>query len=210
MILYLTRHGETIWNTEGRMQGRKNSDLTEKGIRQAEALKRRFADIKFDKVYSSPSERAVITAKTIVGDMPIIIDDRLMELNMGEWEGLQTSYVKEAFPELYKCYWETPHLFKVEGMETLAEILERAREFIADIMKDTDEKVLIVSHGVTLKAIMHIWEHGTAESFWGGEFFKQTAVSIIKCDARLNGLILESYDTSHLSDEDESSFLWRK
>ena len=210
MILYLTRHGETEWNTEGRMQGRKNSPLTERGLRQAEALKRRFADVKFDKVYSSPSERALITAKIIVGDMPVIIDDRLMELNMGSWEGLQISYVKEAFPELYKCYWETPHLFKAEGMETLAEILERARDFVSGIANNTAEKVLIVSHGVTLKAIMHIWESGTAENFWGGSFFSQTAVSIVKCDDRLNGLILESYDTSHLSDDEESSFSWKK
>ncbi|MCL2874135.1 MAG: histidine phosphatase family protein [Defluviitaleaceae bacterium] len=210
MLIYLTRHGETVWNTEGRMQGRQNSDLTQKGIAQAEALQQRFAFAKFNKVYSSPSERALITAGMIAGDAPVIIDERLLELGMGEWEGLQVSYVKNEFPEDYKVYWETPHLSKINGMESFTEILKRTREFISDVTATDDENILIVSHGVTLKAIMHIWENGSVEKFWDGGFFKQTAVGIVKCDKQLNGEIIKCYDTSHLSDEEESSYLWKK
>jgi len=206
MLLYLTRHGETIWNTEGRVQGRKNSDLTQKGIKQAEALKLRFENIKFDKIYSSPSERALITAKTIVGDKPIIIDERLLEMGMGVWEGLKSSYLQERFPDEYKTYWEVPHLIKIEGMESIEELLNRTREFISDVVKSGVENALIISHGVTLKAIMHIWGNGSTEKFWENGFFKQTSVSIVKCDENLNGEIIAAYDTSHLSEEEISHF----
>ena len=54
MRIYLVRHGETIWNTEGRIQGWKNSNLTEKGIEDAKALGKYLRDVDFQCAFTSP------------------------------------------------------------------------------------------------------------------------------------------------------------
>ena len=64
-IIYLTRHGQTLWNIEKRLQGRDNSPLTEEGIERAAELRDRIKDIHIDIIYSSPIERALTTANII-------------------------------------------------------------------------------------------------------------------------------------------------
>ncbi|EQB85893.1 hypothetical protein M918_16965 [Clostridium sp. BL8] len=71
--LYITRHGETLWNTEGRMQGWNDSPLTDLGIKQAEWLRDRIQDEKIDAIYSSPSNRAFKTAEIVRGGREIEI-----------------------------------------------------------------------------------------------------------------------------------------
>ena len=65
MRIYLVRHGETIWNTEGRIQGWKNSNLTEKGIEDAKALGKYLRDVDFQCAFTSPFQRAIDTTKFI-------------------------------------------------------------------------------------------------------------------------------------------------
>jgi broad specificity phosphatase PhoE len=69
--LYITRHGETIWNTEKRMQGWLDSNLTENGKKNAEALGERLKDIEFEAIYSSPSQRTKTTTELVKGDRAI-------------------------------------------------------------------------------------------------------------------------------------------
>lgn len=85
MNIYIARHGETKWNVEGRMQGFKNSDLTQRGISDARSLGESLKNIDFDYIYSSPLGRALDTAKYIRKDdsINIILDDSLKELNLG-------------------------------------------------------------------------------------------------------------------------------
>ena len=68
MKLYITRHGETQWNTEKKMQGWQNSDLTGQGIENATRLGERLKDVDFSNIYSSPLGRAMDTANHIKGD----------------------------------------------------------------------------------------------------------------------------------------------
>ncbi len=88
LTLYITRHGETKWNTEKRMQGWSDSSLTENGVKNAILLGNRLKDIEFDAIHTSPSQRTIITANLIKGDrkIPLIPDDQLKEINMGIWE----------------------------------------------------------------------------------------------------------------------------
>ena len=71
--IFLSRHGQTEWNVQRRMQGHNNSDLTELGKKQALALAEIIKNIEIDIVYSSSSLRAVDTAKLIVGDRKVTI-----------------------------------------------------------------------------------------------------------------------------------------
>ncbi len=67
--IYVTRHGETEWDVAKRMQGRKNSALTENGIVQAKQLGNRMKDLPIHAIYSSPSERTLHTAELIKGNV---------------------------------------------------------------------------------------------------------------------------------------------
>ena len=64
--VYLSRHGQTEWNVQKRMQGHNNSNLTELGIEQALALAERMRDVQIDIAYSSSSQRAVNTTKIVL------------------------------------------------------------------------------------------------------------------------------------------------
>lgn len=71
ITLYITRHGETEWNTEKRMQGWSDSNLTVKGGEHAALLGNRLKEVSFDAIYSSPSKRTELTAGLIKGDKDI-------------------------------------------------------------------------------------------------------------------------------------------
>ena len=94
MKIYLVRHGETVFNTMGVLQGWNNSDLTEKGIEVAKNLGEELADVKFDKVFSSDLKRAADTARLIVNREPETTE-LLREIDMGDWSGRHISEVIE-------------------------------------------------------------------------------------------------------------------
>ncbi|MED5101462.1 histidine phosphatase family protein [Niallia circulans] len=110
LTLYITRHGETQWNIEKRMQGWSDSDLTEKGKKNAVLLGERLKEIEFAAIYTSPSKRTVATANLIKGDrqIPIIFDDHLKEINMGKWEGKKAEYLKDSYPEAFALSFGMP------------------------------------------------------------------------------------------------------
>lgn len=141
-MLYIVRHGQTDWNKEGRNQGRTNIDINEKGIEQAEEIKEKLKDIKFDIVFSSPLERAYHTAK-IITDNEIIIDERLIERNNGEIEGK----LREEYQVDFSCEFETRF-----GIEPLYEFRKRINDFFEEIMnKYPGKNILIVTHaGVSI------------------------------------------------------------
>ena len=91
LFLYIVRHGETEWNKEGRIQGRLNSDLTSKGKKYAKLLGERLKDTEFAHLISSPSGRTLETAQLIKGnrDLPVVTDERIMEMNLGSWQGMK-------------------------------------------------------------------------------------------------------------------------
>jgi len=88
--LILIRHGETLWNTERRMQGQLDSPLTERGLWQAQQLGLRLKDEPFTTLYSSDLPRAARTAEqiAIVTGHDILTDERLRERHFGVFEGL--------------------------------------------------------------------------------------------------------------------------
>ena len=87
VTVYLTRHGQTVWNLDKRLQGSGNSELTDHGIEQAEQLKKRVDSIQLDTIYTSPLERARKTANIIRGNrnIEIIEVDAFKEISFGEY-----------------------------------------------------------------------------------------------------------------------------
>ena len=199
--LYITRHGETKWNTEKRLQGWLNSPLTEKGILQGNLLHKAVKMYKISKIYSSPSERALKTAKAARGDLDIEIEimDELKEMNMGNWEGKTLTEIKEKEPENFENYWTKPHLFVKNSGEDFTDLLMRTKKAVARILKDNHEgDILIVTHGVTLKSLLSEFTEEDFYKFWTRPVVDQASISMVEIDDNNHGTIKLYGDTRHM------------
>lgn len=199
--LYITRHGETEWNVEKRMQGWNNSDLTPKGVEHAIALGNRLGDIHIKSIYSSPSGRAMQTAKLVRGsrNIKIIQDERLKEINLGEWEGKTSAEIEEIDREGIKAFWENPHLYVPKTGESFYTVRDRVSNVINEIIKENENgEVLIVTHAVVVKTIMSIFKGHNVEKLWENPFIHGTGLSIVEVDAKEVRILAEG-DLSHVN-----------
>lgn len=177
--IILTRHGQTIWNIEGRVQGSLDSPLTEKGILQARSLAVRLRGEGIDHIYSSDSCRAIGTAEEIrceLGLATVSTNPALREFAFGEWEGLIWQDLRIANPEVFRIWDSEPHLVTTPGGENMELVTERSWKFLQQIISSHSEETLcIVTHGLTLKMLVTKalgfevhdwaktpWQHNTA------------------------------------------------
>ncbi|MBE6051513.1 MAG: histidine phosphatase family protein [Clostridium sp.] len=156
--IYLTRHGQTLWNLEKRLQGQGDSPLTEAGIEGAKLLGERLKNIDLDVIYTSPIKRALQTAKLIKGDrnIKLVEEDGLMEINFGEYEGHTEEEMLSLGrgEEISKIFNGEMDAIPPKG-ESLRMVADRVKETLDKIIeKEKDKKILIVTHGTTLKTIV--------------------------------------------------------
>lgn len=201
--LFITRHGQTKWNLEGRIQGHKDSNLTELGEKQAKWLGERLKDEDIDLIVSSASGRALRTAELVRGDRAIDIlqSDKLMEMHVGEWEGQLHSEVELHSPEEQKNLWNHPHLYKSSGGESFYQVMERVKDEIELILAEhKGKKILIVTHAIALKAILAYFENKEIKDFWSGAFMHSTCLSIIEVIEDRREIMLQG-DIAHYQEE---------
>lgn len=193
--LYVVRHGETEWNKEKRSQGRLDSALTVKGVDDARSLGARLKDTQFCQIISSPSGRTLETARLIKRERPIPLttDDRLMEIDLGHWQGKTDSEVKDLYPEAYDAYWNEPEAFAGEGGETFLQVQERLLEFLTDLEKKVKEgNVLIVTHGIVLKTLYLLCRNAPIKQLWDPPFIHGTSLTILTIENGKRELQLEA------------------
>ena len=91
MLLYIVRHGETDWNKAGKVQGRTDIPLNERGRYLAEATAEGMKDVRIDFCYTSPLIRAKETAQIILGEreIPLVEEKRIEEICFGKCEGMK-------------------------------------------------------------------------------------------------------------------------
>lgn len=198
--LYFTRHGETEWNVQKRLQGRLNSNLTENGVRDAVALGKRLIETDFEAVYASPSNRTVETANLIMGEreLPFIKDERLMEISLGNWEGRTIDEIMETEPELYHLYQERPTEFKGTG-ESFEDVRLRVESILNELERTYSScNLLIVTHGVFIKVLQTICKANSLEFVWDPPFIEGTSLTVVKIENGKRELVLEG-DISHKS-----------
>ena len=156
--IYLTRHGQTEWNVELRMQGQLDSALTELGVRQTEALGIYLSNVDFSVIYASSSARAIHSAELIRGNRPleIIPEDDLREISLGSWEGRLFSETEFLYPKMADKFWNHPEQYippNGDG-ETFEELRSRVGKKLDEIaQKHQGETILVVTHGVALKTL---------------------------------------------------------
>jgi broad specificity phosphatase PhoE len=146
MSLWLVRHGETEWSISGQHTGTTDLPLTADGELQAVAIGKLLAGRGFDRVLSSPRQRAVTTAKLAgFGDM-VEVTESLAEVDYGEYEGLTTKEIWERAPG-----WE---LFRdgSPGGETPGQVAERVDAFLSEIALP-GTNVLLFGHGHCFRSI---------------------------------------------------------
>lgn len=151
------RHGETVWNVEGRWQGHFNSPLTDKGKLQAEALAERLKAIDFNHLYSSDLGRAAETAKPIAAlkGIEIKFDQRLREKALGIFEGMTREEMNLKYPEEYQLYLKNNPDYSAPEGESSRERFNRNIVALAEIaLKHKGETVIMVIHGGVLDSIM--------------------------------------------------------
>ena len=198
--LYLTRHGQTEWNVAKKLQGHKDSPLTELGILHAEWLAESMSHINLDAIYCSSSVRTMKTAEILRSrrNITIIPDDDLREINMGSWEGEVSSIIESTYPDEYFAFWKTPHLYnpKNDG-ESFYNLQDRVLPKIEEIIQRNEgKKILIVTHAATLKLIMTYFNGQTLSEMWAPPFVDSTSLCkvVIEGDKRIVALY---GDTSH-------------
>jgi len=154
--LIVVRHGETLWNAMGRQQGHLDSDLSPRGIRQAEAIAKRLASEKFEVLYASDLGRAYHTAEYIAQQTghPITADARLRERHLGIFQGLTMAQVQERYPEAYAGFIGDDPDYVIPGGESIRQrherIVDSAREIAS---RHAGQRVVIVGHGGVLMSL---------------------------------------------------------
>lgn len=155
--LYLLRHGETEFNKKGIYQGILDSPLTEAGVQQVQTnaflLKRKLADVQDQQILflSSPLGRAIQSSKLIQQildrkELTIVTDERLKEVDIGEWNGKNREQIQAQQPELESNTFDW--YFKGPDGERLSDVATRCNEWLADLEKAEEEHVIIMAHGL--------------------------------------------------------------
>ena len=166
-MIYLVRHGETVRNKAGRMQGRSDFPLNERGEEQARLLGQRFrrAGVRFDAVYASPLRRAVQTAALIAGeDADIRVDERLIEMDYGPYEGMD---LRHPAPEVLAFFMDFVNVPAPAGMEKLSAVTARLGRFLEELKAESAGKnVLISTHAIALKGALEYLTPESKGSYW--------------------------------------------
>ena len=162
MKLYITRHGQTDWNANGRLQGQQDISLNSLGTEQAEILRDELADKHFDLIFASPLSRAFQTAQIIntAHNLEIICDDRIKEMYLGKLEGESKGSKLIDFD----VDW-TDEMLEPLDVELNKDFYARVADFIDDIAEKYEDKdILVVTHAGVYREVYQYF-NGIAEHF---------------------------------------------
>ncbi len=197
--IILVRHGETTWNVEGRYQGQQDTPLSERGIAQGKCAAGALAEIHLDACISSPLSRAYDTCKFSADEheLPVIVDERLTEINHGKWEGIHADEIEREYPEEFHLWHTHPEKVQMPGGENLEDVRSRVRAAFDEIAKNyADKTVLVVAHDAVNKAILCDVMGMSTASFWQ---VKQdnACINVLECTNGIWRLVLMN-STNHL------------
>ncbi len=156
-VLWLVRHGQTDWNTQGRFQGQADPPLNAAGLAEAAQAGQQLAGAGLQALFSSDLRRALQTAEVIarLTGLQVQIEPRLREVCLGAWEGMLFKEIKLNYPAEVEARLRDPLGFRPPGGETLQEVAARAFQAADEIAaRYAGRPVAIVSHGLTLAALI--------------------------------------------------------
>jgi phosphoserine phosphatase len=169
MRVIILRHGQSSYNSQGRIQGRSDlSVLTDRGLEDARLTGEAFQGLKFDRVYCSPLQRAQQTAATVLTELGqhdrLQADDRLLEIDLPLWETMFNQEVREQYAAAYQIWKERPHELKMslpqaDGTERdffpVLALYEQATTFWKEILPQHQGRtILVVAHNGINRALI--------------------------------------------------------
>ena len=198
MKMYIIRHGQTPWNARKCLQGRSDVDLNENGIYLAGLTGKALRDVTFDMAFTSPLIRAKHTAQCILAGrkVPIIEDERLIEISFGIYEGCCYAEENRQVPQQWiENFFHAPQDYvAAPGGESLDDVEKRTRNFMEDICsrKELQDKTILVStHGCALRGLLNSIRESNREDYWHGGVSKNCAVSIVTCNRGEKPVLVE-------------------
>lgn len=164
MKIYIVRHGETKGNVKASLNGWIDDPLNENGIKIAIQTGEGLKGIVFDACFSSPLSRAKKTAELILkesgNNCDVHYDDRLKELNVGDYEG--ESVESDAVKNYLKNPLQAPAF---PNGESVKDVIIRTQEFLHEIVKLNYKCVLVSTHGCALRAMLNFL-YEDKDNFW--------------------------------------------
>jgi 2,3-bisphosphoglycerate-dependent phosphoglycerate mutase len=205
--ILLIRHGETLWNQQGRMQGQHDSPLTPLGLQQARQLARRLKTHAFDALYSSDLGRAHQTARCIADETghEIRTEIALRERHFGMFEGLTNREIESRHPEQYVRFASRDPEYAMSGGESAAAFRARCVACLEALaVRHDGATVVIVSHGLVLDAMYRTAMRMPLDTARG--------FALLNCSINTFRFGVEGWqaqkmcDVDHLSSEDVTRF----
>ena len=159
----LLRHGKTLWNTHGRVQGRLDSPLTPEGIETVRQWARFLAAPrwKWRRMIASPAPRTMTTAQLINEELrlEIHVEDDLREQDWGLWEGLSWSEIRRSKGVELQAQVESGWSFRPPEGESRSEVSRRSRALLSSYgQRFPGEQILVITHQGVIKSLIYAIE----------------------------------------------------
>jgi broad specificity phosphatase PhoE len=155
--IFIVRHGEILANRERRYAGWSDEELTAMGIEQAQETAERLRRLEVSILYTSPIKRAVQTAEIIGRALKLnpIVEQSITELQMGPWEGKSENEIEIEFKTEWLIWNTKPAELRLQGRETLSELLERSMRGVENMIfrANTLGKIAAVTHVAIIRIL---------------------------------------------------------
>lgn len=204
--VYLIRHGKTEWNLESRYQGAHgDSALLPSSYREIEMLAESLRAVPIVHVYASPLKRARVTAGTLIKrlgkQIPLTIDSRLQEFNLGKMEGMHFADVAEKWPQTLHNFRHHPDKFDetVVNSESFPQVIARMGDAIREFCRNNPgEDIVVVSHGAALNASINALAGASLAHLKDRGGLSNTSTSILSTSDAEHFKLEKWNDTSYL------------
>ncbi len=155
-MLYLIRHGAIDATQEKRFVGQIDPPLSPDGRKQSERQGRQLANVPFSKVWCSDLKRAYETAAIVCRNRGLNLQPapELREINLGQWDGVAMSQIREQFPDLWQARGEDIGHIRPPGAESFADLQQRVVPFIRRIAAQSAGNTLIVTHAGVIRVLL--------------------------------------------------------
>jgi probable phosphoglycerate mutase len=200
MIIHCIRHGQSVYNAEGRIQGQSDVPLSDLGLQQSRAVADALAGEPIDALYSSPLRRAMQTAEEVSAAiaLPIQTDARLKEIHAGIFQDQRRCDIDQLYPEETAQWISQDPDYVIPGGESRRQLMDRGMAAYQDIARRDHLRVVVVAHGrlmvVTLKGLLNIPAGEPPFSLENG------SITTLETDGDGVFTLVELHAVEHLSD----------
>ena len=204
--VYLIRHGKTEWNLQSRYQGAHgDSPLLTSSYHEIAQLAKSLEEVPIAHVYASPLKRARVTAQKLIDHLdrpiPLTIDSRLREFNLGKMEGMHFADVAAKWPEALHNFRHHPDKYDAQLVESesFEEVINRVGTAIKEFCRyNPGKNIVVVSHGAALNATINALVGTPMAHLKDRGGLSNTSTTILETDDAEHFVLDQWNDTSYL------------